>query len=98
MGEKYDRIILKDNTKILFTHSDSKQLGEMYFYFYTDKTEEQIRKVLTKENLSYLRICNYKDRVYGKYYDMYCRKVETNADGIICASILPIPKPSVPVK
>lgn len=90
-----DRIILNDNTKILFTYLECRACQEMYFYFSTDKTESEIREILTKENLKYLRICNRKDKVYGKYYNMYCKKVLTDENGVICASIFPIPEPPV---
>lgn len=83
------KIKLNDETTIEYSKSETSIMREKRFYLNTDKSKEELKNILTEDNLAYLRLCTNSGKVFGKYYNMYCYDI-IEKNSILCARIFPI--------
>ena len=69
-----DKIILKDGTKFEFKKIDGLSIT------FTDKTVEELEKILTKENCRKVELSTENREVYGIYNNLECTSITKNIE------------------
>ena len=69
-----DKIILKDGTKLEFKKIEGLNIT------FTDKTVEELEKILTKENCRKVELSTENGEVYGIYNNLECTSITKNIE------------------
>ena len=70
-----NKLILKDGTILEFSKIEGLNIS------FTDKTIEELEKVLTKENCNKIQLVTESEEVYGIFNNLECTSITKNLDG-----------------